>query len=191
MTLWLLLNSVAVVILMAIQYVVLRQIGVMLVRLGPRRAACVARAPCGRESDVFGLPNCTRGGSGSPRCMSLPRRLVQYARRFEKRRGLWCLLERPCGHRFRVRRGYPKASKRGVLNVRFWSDNGLSESMNIRMIPFGVMTDDRGVVVASGLINTAGNMELLLEKGAKRSQETEKEESHPALAGQQKETNHE
>ena len=53
MIIWCLINSIALCILAAIQYAVLRQVGIMLVRLGPGYARPLYQGP--RKGEYLGL----------------------------------------------------------------------------------------------------------------------------------------
>jgi hypothetical protein len=161
---WTLINSVALCVLAVIQYVVLRQIGVMLVRLGPGHARPLYQGP--RKGEYLGLKF---ESLWAGRKQSLPT--------------LYIFASALCPICETVRRASKRIASHwaGVVDIVFvyeaeettpeheapnlliWSHPRLMDELEIRLVPYGVMTDPTVTVVAAGLISTVSQLESLLE----------------------------
>ena len=59
--------------------------------------------------------------------------------------------------------GEESAPQNEATNVLIWSHPRLMDDLEIRLVPYGVMTDASTTVVAAGLISNASQLESLLE----------------------------
>jgi len=163
-TLWAVIISMAVCILAVIQYAVLRQIGVMLVRLGPGSARPLYQGP--RKGEYLGLkfeslwkekkqslPTLYIFASAlCPICESVRRACKHVAAHWSGVVNLVFIYE-----------AEESAPQNEATNVLIWSHPRLMDELEIRLVPYGVMTDASSTVVAAGLISNASQLESLLE----------------------------
>jgi hypothetical protein len=59
--------------------------------------------------------------------------------------------------------GEESAPQNETANVLIWSQPRLMDELEIRLVPYGVMTDERATVVAAGMVSNASQLESLLE----------------------------
>jgi hypothetical protein len=161
---WTLINSIAICILAAIQYAVLRQIGVMLVRLGPGYARPLNQGP--RIGEYLGLkfeslwsgkkqarPTLYIFASAlCPICESVRRACKHVASHWGGLRDIVFIYE-----------AEESTPQQESLNVTIWSHPRLMDELEIRLVPYGVMTDATATVIAAGLISNASQLESLLD----------------------------
>jgi hypothetical protein len=161
---WAVIISVAVCVLAAIQYAVLRQIGIMLVRLGPGHARPLYQGP--RKGEYLGLKF---EGLWASRKQSLPTLYI-----FASALCPVCeSVRRACKHVAShwtgvadivfIYEAEQSAPQDEAPNVLIWSHPRLMDELEIRLVPYGVMTDTNATVVAAGLISNASQLESLLE----------------------------
>jgi hypothetical protein len=65
-------------------------------------------------------------------------------------------------------------------NVLIWSHPRLMDDLEIRLVPYGVMTDKGAATIAAGLISNASQLESLLDVPQRILAET-KEEAHDSV----------
>jgi hypothetical protein len=161
---WCLLNSIGLCVLAAIQYAVLRQVGIMLVRLGPGYARPLNQGP--RKGEYLGLKfESLWGGkkqarptlfifasSLCPICESVRRACKEVASYWSGVAEIVFIYE-----------AEESAPANEAANVLIWSHPRLMDELEIRLVPYGVMTDASATVVAAGLISNASQLESLLE----------------------------
>lgn len=163
MRLWLILNSTAIVVLAGLQYLVIRQIGLMLVRLGP----------IGARSSADDGP---RAGEVLSRQLADLRAVLP-----EPPRDLLVLFgSRSCSLCGEIRAAAEllQTHWRSVTIVMVydevfeppactlplflnWADR--RRDLDIKAVPFGVRVDARDRVLGKGLVNTVSHVESLLE----------------------------
>jgi hypothetical protein len=173
---WTIINSIALCVLAAIQYAVLRQIGIMLVRLGPGYARPLNQGP--RIGEYLGLkfeelwagktqvrPTLYIFASSlCPICESVRKACKHIASHWAGVADIVFIYE--------AEESTPQNEARNVL---IWSHPRLMDELEIRLVPYGVMTDKTTTVIAHGLLSNASQLESLLElaPGAKRGPEQE------------------
>jgi hypothetical protein len=159
-----LINSIALCILAAIQYAVLRQLGIMLVRLGPGYARPLYQGP--RRGEYLGLKF---EGLWGQRKQTLPTLYI-----FASSLCPICeSVRRACKHVAAhwsgvtdivfIYEAEESAPQNEAPNVLIWSHPRLMDQLEIRLVPYGVMTDASATVIAAGLISNASQLESLLE----------------------------
>jgi hypothetical protein len=163
-TIWAVIITIAVCILAAIQYALLRQVGLMLVRLGPGSARPLYQGP--RQGEYLGLKFETLwkekkqslptlyifASALCPICESVRRACKHVAAHWSGVVDLVFIYE-----------GEESAPQNEASNVLIWSHPRLMDELEIRLVPYGVMTDASSTVVAAGLISNASQLEALLE----------------------------
>jgi hypothetical protein len=157
-------NLVLLAILAAIQYAMLRQIGVMLVRLGPGYAKPLHQGP--RKGEYLGhkfanlwngdgqpLPTLYIFASAlCPICEAVRRACKEIAPHWASLVNMVFIYE-----------AEETTPQHEAPNVLIWSHPRLMDELEIRLVPYGVMTDATGNTVAAGLISNASQLESLLE----------------------------
>lgn len=175
MTLWLAINSIALLILAVALYVMLRQIGAMLAVLGPvGPRSHESEGPRLGESlkpwvsDLHGeagqaLPTLyVFAAVGCPACGAVREAANLIAPHWRRRADIVFVYDTDPGN------SYPIHGP--AEPVRAWSHSTLRNSMRISMIPFGIMTDLTGVVIDQGLVNRADHLEEMLARGERSPQ---------------------
>lgn len=169
MTVWLVINSAGLLLLVVVQWIVLRQIGAMLARLGPVGARPVTEGPRVGEnlSPWFSELHGERGqgvptlyvfaSTGCPACGSVREEANSIARHWLRRAEIVFVYDTESAD---------VTKRRPDDYVRSWSNSRLRASMGISMVPFAVMTDHAGVVLDQGLVNRADNLEEMLDKAS-------------------------
>jgi hypothetical protein len=164
MIIWCLINSIALCILAAIQYAVLRQVGIMLVRLGPGYARPLNQGPRKGEylghkfENLWGPKRQARptlfifASALCPICESVRKACKQVASHWSGIADIVFIYEAD-----------ESAPQNEATNVLIWSHPRLMDELEIRLVPYGVMTDASVTVVAAGLISNASQLESLLE----------------------------
>jgi hypothetical protein len=175
-TIWAVIITIAVCLLAAIQYALLRQVGVMLVRLGPGSARPLYQGP--RQGEYLGLkfeslwkekkqslPTLYIFGSAlCPICESVRRACKHVATHWSGVADLVFIYE-----------GEESEPQNEATNVLIWSHPRLMDELEIRLVPYGVMTDVGSTVVAAGLISNASQLESLLETARREEPESSPE----------------
>jgi hypothetical protein len=166
---WLVINSIGLLVLAVVQYVVLRQIGAMLTVLGPARARPVTDGPRIGESlapwfvDLHGrrgqkLPTLYVFASiGCPACGALREAAKGIAHHWLRRAEIVFVYDTDDAR--------DQFKHNGADHIRTWSNPTVRSSMGIKLVPFAVMTDQLGVVIDQGLINRADHVEEMLSRG--------------------------
>jgi hypothetical protein len=161
---WAVIISIAVCVLAAIQYAVLRQIGIMLVRLGPGYARPLYQGP--RKGEYLGLKFATLwprkkqarptlyifASALCPICESVRRACKHVAPHWAGMADIVFIYE-----------AEESAPQHESANVLIWSHPKLMDELEIRLVPYGVMTDASATVIAAGLLSNASQLESLLE----------------------------
>ena len=184
MILWTLtiINLVVLAVLAVIQYATLRQIGVMLVRLGPGYARPLHQGP--RKGEYLGIKfNALWGDKGQslptiyifasalcPICESVRRACKEVAPHWRGVADFVFIYE-----------AEESAPEHEAPNVLIWSHPRLMDELEIRLVPYGVMTDQAATTIAAGLISNASQLESLLEVPQRVVAET-KEEAHDSVS---------
>jgi hypothetical protein len=175
------INLVALVVLAVIQYVTLRQIGVMLIRLGPGYARPLHQGPRKGEyleikfKDLWGgkgqsLPTLYIFASAMcPICESVRRACKEVAPHWSGVADFVFIYE-----------AEESAPQHEAANVMVWSHPRLMDDLEIRLVPYGVMTDKGATTIAAGLISNASQLESLLEVPQRILTES-KEEAHDSV----------
>jgi hypothetical protein len=173
---WLFLLSIAVLTLAAVQYMTIRQLGVMLSRLeplgarstpsqGPREGEYIAvqmaairhqlDRPDGDVLYLFGSRSCSV-------CSEVLAAAERLHRQWHRRVQIAFIYDEP-----------PPAELNGPRSrvsppgVRLAYDGAeLRESLRIGSVPFGVRVDRGDLVLAKGLVNATSHVESLLEVGS-------------------------
>jgi methylamine dehydrogenase accessory protein MauD len=164
-----LINSIVICVVLAIEYLIVRQLGVMLARLGPIGA---------RSSDDEG-PRVGEDWSRTVRRMSVghdePKPVVLL---FSSEACAICKEIRTAAHELArhwshavdiilVYDAESKATERGpiMLAEGLWSCSRykLRTSVGIQSVPYGVTVDEDASVVGKGLVNSISHVESLLE----------------------------
>jgi len=175
------INLVALAVLAVIQYATLRQIGVMLVRLGPGYARPLHQGP--RKGEDLGskfkalwgdkqqsLPTLYIFASAlCPICESVRRACKEVAPHWRGVADFVFIYE-----------AEESAPQHEGPNVLIWSHPRLMDELEIRLVPYGVMTDQAATTIAAGLISNASQLESLLEVPRRILAET-KEEAHDSV----------
>lgn len=175
MTIWLVLNSIAVATVSVVLYLLLRQMGYVLRRIGPTGARGTPEGPRTGENLTHYMPELTTG-------------------RLREKAKLIVFVSEACSVCAEVKRGAEDLAKawrndadillvydcEGTSSDTPWKEisRGLfsKRACNLRrqvgasFVPFAVVTDNAGTVVSKGLVNEIGHLESLLE--AQRSMES-------------------
>ncbi len=168
MRLWLLLNSVGLVVVGAVLYLTLRQIGFVLSRVGPSGARGSADGPRVGENvsyflaQVAGLelPAKARlivfGSEACSVCAHVRSGAEELARRWKRDADILLI--------------YDCDADRGASPVQtvaaglyFMRDCALRGRLGATFVPFAMMVDESGAVLGKGLVNEIGHLESLLE----------------------------
>jgi hypothetical protein len=176
-TLWTLtiINLIALGVLAAIQYAMVRQIGIMLIRLGPSYARPLHQGPRKGEylaNKFEGLWH-ERKQSGPtlyifasamcPICESVRRACKKIAPHWAGVADMVFIYE-----------AEESAPQYEEPNVLIWSHPRLMDELEIRLVPYGVLTDKTATAVAAGLISNASQVESLLEFAHQSASEARK-----------------
>jgi hypothetical protein len=175
------INLAALAVLAVIQYAMLRQIGVMLIRLGPGYARPLHQGP--RKGEYLGIKfKALWGGKGQslptlyifasamcPICESVRRACKDVAPNWRGVADFVFIYE-----------AEESAPQHEAPNVSIWSHPRLMDELEIRLVPYGVMTDKAATTIAAGLISNASQLESLLEVPQRIVAET-KEEAHDSV----------
>ena len=182
MIIWCLINSIALCILAVIQYAVLRQVGIMLVRLGPGYARPLNQGP--RKGEYLGLKfDRLWGGEKQSRptlfifasalcpiCESVRKACKHVASHWSSVADIVLIYE-----------AEESAPQKEAGNVLIWSHPRLMDELEIRLVPYGVMTDAGATVIAAGLISNASQLESLLEFAQRTEPEATNDFQNPVL----------
>lgn len=168
MTTWLLLNSLALAAVSAVLYVVLRQLGFVLHRVGPTGARSTPEGPRIGENVSHYLPNVAE--IESPRkarlivfasdacsiCAAIRSGAEELARSWRQDADI--LLIYDCENE-----GDASPLRRAAQGLFVMRDCHLRRSLGATFVPFGIVTDSAGTVVGKGLVNEIAHLESLLE----------------------------
>lgn len=168
MTIWLALNSIGLATVCVILYLMLRQLGYVLRRVGPSGARGTPEGPRVGENLRHYLPEFAAG-------------------RFTEKAKLIVFVSEACSICAEIKRGAADLAKawrndadillvydcEGTSSETDWTElsRGLftKRACNLRrqvgasFVPFGVVTNSAGTVVSKGLVNEIGHLESLLE----------------------------
>ncbi len=168
MTAWLFLNSIFIVGLLIVQYLTLRQVGAMLVRLGPigarsdesagpRRGECLATQLEAIRGQLAPSPTDVLLLFGTASC-SICQEVLGSA---EHLAAYWARTVHLVYIYDEVATTLPATpTSRLVVIFDGWR---LRESLGIDSVPFGVRVDGQDRVLGKGLVNAASHIESLLE----------------------------
>lgn len=168
MTTWLALNSLGLAAVSVVLYLLLRQLGYILRRVGPSGARGTPEGPRVGENLRHYLPEFAAG-------------------RFGERAKLIVFVSEACSICAEIKRGAEDLAKawrndadillvydcEGTLSETDWTELArglytkrackLRRQLNASFVPFGVVTNSAGTVVSKGLVNEIGHLESLLE----------------------------
>ena len=167
MILWTAINSIAIVLVMFALFLTIRQVGLLLARMGPVGARTGDMGPRVGENllphvrlihearhepskptlYVFATTFC-------PACRMVREAVPVIARSWRSAAVIIMVYDDP-----------PERLRREDLPANFvvTSQPGLRDAIDVRAVPYGVMTDARGFVLGHGLVNSASHIESLLE----------------------------
>jgi len=162
--LWLVINSALIVVLAVVVYITLRQVGIVIsyhgpvgareVHTGPRVGENIAHHAAqelGRSISeptllVFGSPSCAV-------CESVKQAVVKLYKYWHRKASFIFV--------------YESEGEKPLENLdrKMWlfHNDNLRHLLNVSVLPFAVMLDRQGNVLAGGLVNNISNVESLLE----------------------------
>lgn len=161
---WLTILSALVVINTLVLYLVIRQVGILLANVGPVGARSAAQGPRLGENIaqqtfqclerniteptliVFGSPSCAI-------CESIKQAVFKLYKFWHQKAQFFLVYDRE--------EDAPEQPLREKLWL-FYNDD-LRVKLDVKMLPFALMLDGQGQVVAQGLVNDISNVESLLE----------------------------
>lgn len=165
MTLWLTLNSLAIIALAGVTYLVLRQLGFVLQRTGPLAARGTDEGPRLGENIAahFGPAGLDNGKSKllvfmSEHCgvCGLVRKgAEELARSWHPDAEIYLIYDCAEGEDSRL-----EVLAKGL---HYQKDAKLRQQLGANFVPFALVTDRVGVVVSKGLVNDSAHLESLLE----------------------------
>jgi hypothetical protein len=166
--LWSTINSVAIALLAGFLYLIVRQIGFILSKLGPTGARGMEQGPrVGENISPFTAfadrdlaPTATLyifASTYCPVCKTVREAAKVIAHHWRSAAGVVMIYETSAG---------PAAAAALEADGSLWIARraGLREQLDIRTVPYAVMTDAAGVVTGHGLVNNASHLESLLEQ---------------------------
>lgn len=167
MTAWLLLNSIGLALVSFILYLVLRQIGFVLHRLGPIGARGTDNGPRIGENVLHALPEALRRMYRRPQlivfvaeacsiCAEVKAGARELARNWHKDADI--LLVYDCENT--QHSPYFVEQAPGLHAMR---DCNLRQALGVSFVPYGLVADRSGKVVGKGLVNEISHLESLLE----------------------------
>lgn len=166
MIVWTAINSAAILLVMLALYLTIRQVGLLLTHLGPGGARSSDVGPRIGEN-VSPHVGDLLGGAAAPGRPTLFIFAAPFCPACKRVREAAEALARPWAPAARlvmVYDGLPPgdpAGARGDLLIA--AHPTLRENLDVRAVPFAVMTDAAGVVIGHGLVNNASHVESLLE----------------------------
>jgi methylamine dehydrogenase accessory protein MauD len=166
MILWTAINSVAIVLVTLALFLTIRQVGLLLTRLGPGGARTSELGPRVGENI---LPQTAELQDGAftqqeptlyifasqfcPACAMVREAAQAIARHWVGAARIVMVYD-----------GLPPDAKQPTsANFVVAAHPNLREKLDVRAVPYAVMTDARGFVVGHGLVNNASHIESLLE----------------------------
>lgn len=175
-TILLYMNTAGLLVLAVIQYFALRQIGIMLPRLGPLGARSVPEegprvGEC-IESQLNQLQGTSRSStpgevlllfvsSACPVCKEIRQSAALLRKTWNGRSHIVLLYDEDES----TLASKTDLGQVGDVEVRYAAE-ALRASLNVLYVPFGVMVNSANVVLAKGLVNSASHVESLLEAGS-------------------------
>jgi methylamine dehydrogenase accessory protein MauD len=199
MMLWTAVNSVTIVLLTLALYLTIRQVGLLLAHLGPGTAHSSDQGPRVGEN----LSPYLAAMAEAPVPAPLPTLLI-FATEFCP----YCAVMREAARMVarhwissaRLIMVYDSLSQGangadgGPTNFAVLAHPTLRERLDIRTVPYAVMTDGDGLVLGHGLINNASHIESLLEikgnEGDSRGEGRPEGAEQPVLPETQQESSH-
>ncbi|MBI1916759.1 MAG: hypothetical protein HYS12_18795 [Planctomycetes bacterium] len=167
--LWSMINSVAIVLLAGCMLLIIRQVGFILSTLGPTGARGMNQGPrVGENISPFvrfgGARPPTRratlylfASTFCPVCKTVREAAKVVARPWQPEVGILMVYDAKA-----TDAGQGTLEPDGALLVT--RSCGLREKLDIRTVPYAIMTDPDGVVTGHGLVNNASHLESLLEQ---------------------------
>jgi methylamine dehydrogenase accessory protein MauD len=167
MILWTAINSVAIALVTLALFLTIRQVGLLLTRLGPGGARTSVLGPRVGENI---LPHTAELQEGTftqqeptlyifasqfcPACALVRESAAAIARHWTSSARIVMVYD-----------GLPADGKRQTLPSNFLvtAHGTLREKLDVRAVPYAVMTDALGVVIGHGLVNNESHLESLLE----------------------------
>jgi methylamine dehydrogenase accessory protein MauD len=167
MILWTAINSAAIALVMLALFLTIRQVGLLLTRLGPGGARTSDLGPRVGENI---LPHTAELQDGAftqweptlyifatqfcPACAMVREAAQAIARHWTRTARLVMVYD-----------GLPGRANDAALPANFvvTAHGSLREKLDVRAVPYAVMTDAQGIVLGHGLVNNASHIESLLE----------------------------
>ena len=160
---WTAVNSVLLLLLGAALLLMIRQVGLILQRVGPVGARGMAMGPrIGEDVSGFlggrlvkGRPALViLGSSACPICSVIEEAARVVAGPWASRADVWMIYDEAPDR--------AAASRASALKVA--EDAVLRTKLDVSSVPYGVMVDGEGLVIGQGLVNEASHLESLLEQ---------------------------
>ncbi|MBX9681009.1 MAG: hypothetical protein K2X38_19810 [Gemmataceae bacterium] len=163
---WTAINSAAILLVMFALFLTIRQVGLLLARMGPVGARTGDMGPRIGEN-LLPHVGAIHEASGErkptlylfattfcPACRMVREAVPVIARSWRSAALVVMVYDDP-----------PELDRRESVPSNFvvTSQPGVREAIDVRAVPYGVMTDARGFVVGHGLVNSASHIESLLE----------------------------
>jgi methylamine dehydrogenase accessory protein MauD len=175
MTAWLLLNSMGLAIVSVILYLVLRQLGFVLHRVGPPGARGGVDGPRIGENIQHAFPDVVRRLRQRPRlivfvaeacsiCGAVKAGAQELARTWRQDADI--LLVYDCESAEQSSSSLVEQAP-GLYSIQ---DCNLRLALGVRFVPYGLVSDASGYVVGKGLVNEISHLESLLELERAKSQ---------------------
>jgi methylamine dehydrogenase accessory protein MauD len=167
MIVWTAINSAAILLVMFALFLTIRQVGLLLGRMGPVGARTGDMGPRIGENLLPHVEMIQEPGTAPmkptlylfattfcPACRMVREAAPVVARSWRSAALIAMVYDEP-----------PELDRREGLPANFivTSQPGVREAIDVRAVPYGVMTDARGFVVGHGLVNSASHIESLLE----------------------------
>jgi hypothetical protein len=170
MTVWLVCNSIAILLLAAVLFLTLRQVGFMLTQLGPVGARTSDdQAPRLGENigyQIAALDSALRKPirpilyllltHSCAACKTVRAAAGELARHWSNSVDIVVIYDSPRGSGDPISR---TLIREGLVEYTA----SFREQLGVRLVPFGIRTDQNGTVIGRGLVNDVSHVESLLE----------------------------
>ena len=168
MILWLALNSVGLLFLAVVLFLVMRQMGYVLAHAGPLGARGIAQGPRMTENLTHQL---TPVLATTPFTNAIPTLVVFASASCPICRVIRKCLEDVAPHWFetaqivlvydKLKESGASTLPRNVFAIEY--PQGFRDSLAVKSVPYAIMTDAAKMVVGHGLVNNSSHVESLLE----------------------------
>jgi methylamine dehydrogenase accessory protein MauD len=171
MILWTAINSAAIALVTLALFLTIRQVGLLLARLGPGGARTSDLGPRVGENILPHMAE-LEDGTFTQRQPTLYIFASQFCPACAMVREAAAAVARHWASAARIVMVYDGLSDNDQAssgNLMITAHATLREKLNVHAVPYAVMTDARGEVIGHGLVNHASHIESLLEIHASRS----------------------